>query len=249
VRAACVRLIATAQDFSIDARPEVSSGDLILRPMVSGDFPVLSADEIEQRIGQLAGETPRAVLRVGQTIVLLDPTQTQQARALVARGRVPKAEVPAFKKDPASWMAEHIFPDIETEFSPRVTGIGFWKAAYAGSMWEEGEDWFGKKPQPDKKPPDENQGNGGTCNSFSTVRVSYKGYLTDGSVFDESAVEGVSFGLQQVIKGWTEGIPYFKEGGNGKLLIPSALGYGKQGTSGIPANSVLIFDVKLLEIH
>jgi len=95
----------------------------------------------------------------------------------------------------------------------------------------------------------ENQGNGGTCNSFSTVRVSYKGYLTDGSVFDESAVEGVSFGLQQVIKGWTEGIPYFKEGGNGKLLIPSALGYGKQGTSGIPANSVLIFDVKLLEIH
>lgn len=95
----------------------------------------------------------------------------------------------------------------------------------------------------------ENQGNGGTCNSFSTVRVSYKGYLTDGSVFDESEVEGISFGLQEVIKGWTEGIPYFKEGGNGKLLIPSALGYGKQGNSGIPANSVLIFDVKLIEIH
>lgn len=94
----------------------------------------------------------------------------------------------------------------------------------------------------------ENQGTGGTCNSYSSVTVSYKGYLTDGSVFDESTSAGISFGLQEVIKGWTEGIPYFKEGGNGKLLIPSALGYGTSGTSGIPANSVLIFDVKLIEI-
>jgi hypothetical protein len=154
-------LIANARELSVDARPEGGSGDLILRPMVSGDFPALSADEIELRLGQMSGDAPRAVFRVGKTIVLLDPTQTRQARALVERGRVPKAAVAAFQKDPASWMAEHVFPDIETEFSPRVTGIGFWKAAYAGSMWEEGEDWFGKKPQPDKKPPDENQGNGG----------------------------------------------------------------------------------------
>ena len=101
---------------------------------------------------KLPGEAPRAVFRVGQTIVLLDPTQTRQARALVERGRVPQAEVAAFQKNPSAWMAEHVFPDIETEFSPRVTGIGFWKKAYAGSMWEEGEDWFGKKPQPEKKP-------------------------------------------------------------------------------------------------
>jgi superfamily II DNA or RNA helicase len=161
-------LIANAQDLSIDARPEVGSGDLILRPIVSGDFPGLSADEIELRLGQMAGEAPRAVLRVGQTIILLDPTQTQQARALVARGRVPKGEVPAFKKDPASWMAEHIFPDIETEFSPRVTGIGFWKAAYAGTMWEESEDWFGKKPQPEKKPREEDDKNGGSGGDVGT---------------------------------------------------------------------------------
>ena len=161
-------LIANAQDLSIDARPEVSSGDLILRPMVSGDFPGLSADEIEQRLGQMSGDTPRAVLRVGQTIVLLDPTQTRQARALVERGRVPKAEVAAFRKDPATWMAEHVFPDIETEFSPRVTGIGFWKAAYAGSMWVESEDWFGKKPQPEKKPRGEDAGNGSSGGDCGT---------------------------------------------------------------------------------
>ena len=94
----------------------------------------------------------------------------------------------------------------------------------------------------------ENQGTGGTCNSFSTVKVSYKGYFTDGTVFDQSDAAGISFGLQQVIKGWTEGIPYFKEGGNGILLVPSALGYGSGNNNGIPGNSVLIFDVKLLEI-
>jgi len=94
----------------------------------------------------------------------------------------------------------------------------------------------------------ENQGTGGTCNSFSTVKVSYKGYFTDGTVFDQSNSAGISFGLQQVIKGWTEGIPYFKEGGNGILLVPSALGYGSGNNNGIPGNSVLIFDVKLLQI-
>lgn len=94
----------------------------------------------------------------------------------------------------------------------------------------------------------ETQGNGASCNTLSDVRVAYKGYFTDGSVFDESSINGISFNLQQVIKGWTEGIPYFKEGGNGILLIPSALAYGNTGNSSIPKNSVLIFDVKLLEV-
>jgi superfamily II DNA or RNA helicase len=145
-------IVTNARELSIDARQEVRSGDLILRPMIFGEFPAISADEIEQRLGQMSGDSPRGVFRVGRTIILLDATQTRQARALVERGRVPKAAVAAFHKDPAVWMAEHVFPDIETEFSPRVTGIGFWKAAYAGSMWEEAEDWFDKKPQPEKKP-------------------------------------------------------------------------------------------------
>jgi hypothetical protein len=144
-------LIANARELSIDARPKDGSRDLILRPILSGDFPGLSADDVEQRVGQLSGDAPRAVFRVGKTIVLLDPTQTRQARALVKRGRVPQIEVDAFHKDPSVWMAKHVFPDIQTEFSPRVTGIGFWNPAYAGSMWDEGENWFDKKPQPEKK--------------------------------------------------------------------------------------------------
>jgi hypothetical protein len=144
-------LIANARELSIDARLEDGSEDLILRPILSGDFPSLSADDIKQRVGQLSGDAPRVVFRVGKTIVLLDLTQTRQARALVVRGRVPQTKVDAFQKDPSAWMAEHVFPDIQTEFSPRVTGIGFWNATYAGSMLDEGENWFDKKPQPEKK--------------------------------------------------------------------------------------------------
>ena len=91
-------------------------------------------------------------------------------------------------------------------------------------------------------------GNGTQPNSQSTVTVAYKGYLTNGSVFDESVSSGISFSLTSVIQGWQEGIPYFKEGGSGILLIPSELGYGSQATSGIPANSVLVFEVALIDV-
>jgi FKBP-type peptidyl-prolyl cis-trans isomerase FkpA len=93
----------------------------------------------------------------------------------------------------------------------------------------------------------EQQGTGPSCNAFSDVKVSYTGYLTNGVVFDQSTA-GITINLQQVIKGWTEGIPYFKEGGSGKLFIPSELGYGSQQVGNIPANSVLIFDVELIEV-
>jgi FKBP-type peptidyl-prolyl cis-trans isomerase FkpA len=91
-------------------------------------------------------------------------------------------------------------------------------------------------------------GTGASCTSTSQVKVAYKGYFTDGAVFDESPAAGIEFGLSSVISGWTEGIPYFKEGGEGILLVPSVLGYGANGTSGIPANSVLIFDVSLIDV-
>ena len=91
-------------------------------------------------------------------------------------------------------------------------------------------------------------GTGAACDAYSSVTVSYTGYLTNGEIFDQSDSTGISFNLQQVIEGWTEGIPYFREGGSGKLLIPSALGYGPQGSGPIPGNTVLIFDVALLDV-
>ena len=82
----------------------------------------------------------------------------------------------------------------------------------------------------------------------SNVTVVYSGYFTDGSTFDQSTSAGISFDLSSVIKGWQEGIPYFKKGGKGILIIPSVLGYGTSGTSGIPPNSVLIFNIQLLDV-
>jgi FKBP-type peptidyl-prolyl cis-trans isomerase FkpA len=92
-------------------------------------------------------------------------------------------------------------------------------------------------------------GTGAQPTASSNVTVAYKGYFTNGNIFDQSKPEGISFGLNQVIKGWTEGIPYFKEGGNGVLLIPSHLGYGSNGSGPIPGGSVLIFDVKLIKVN
>lgn len=95
----------------------------------------------------------------------------------------------------------------------------------------------------------EDQGTGSQPAANSNVRVAYKGYFTNGTVFDQSSPEGVRFNLQQVIKGWTEGITYFKEGGSGLLLVPSHLGYGPANYRSIPGGSVLIFEIKLLEVN
>ncbi|AWG20924.1 peptidylprolyl isomerase [Flavobacterium faecale] len=90
------------------------------------------------------------------------------------------------------------------------------------------------------------QGTGATPTAESSVTVAYKGYFTDGKVFDESGAEGISFGLNQVIPGWTEGIQKFKVGGKGVLLIPSSIGYGDETKGPIPGGSVLLFDINLI---
>ena len=92
-------------------------------------------------------------------------------------------------------------------------------------------------------------GTGASPTSTDNVTVAYKGYFLDGSVFDQSSASGISFNLQGVISGWTEGITYFKEGGSGILLIPSHLGYGSRDNRGIPGGSVLIFDVELISVN
>lgn len=88
------------------------------------------------------------------------------------------------------------------------------------------------------------EGNGQHPNGTSFVKVNYKGYLTDGSVFDQN--NGIEFTLNSVIQGWQIGIPLLSKGGSGQLFIPSYLAYGRQARPGIPANSVLIFDVDLI---
>ena len=93
------------------------------------------------------------------------------------------------------------------------------------------------------------QGEGSHPTTSSNVTVKYKGYYSNGNVFDESDGAGVTFNLQRVISGWTEGITYFKEGGKGLLLVPSRLAYGSYDNRGIPGGSVLIFEIELLKVN
>jgi peptidylprolyl isomerase len=96
---------------------------------------------------------------------------------------------------------------------------------------------------------DVKEGAGDAVKPGATVTVHYTGWLTDGKQFD-SSVGGrpVSFGLNQVIKGWTDGIPGMKPGGIRRLKIPSELGYGKAGAgSDIPPNATLVFEVQLIK--
>lgn len=83
------------------------------------------------------------------------------------------------------------------------------------------------------------------------VRVHYTGELLSGEVFDSSRERGepVTFRLNQVIEGWTEGLQLMKEGSRFKLYIPSDLAYGPGGNQSIGPNETLVFDVELLEIN
>jgi len=94
------------------------------------------------------------------------------------------------------------------------------------------------------------EGEGESPGKTDKVKVHYAGQLIDGSEFDSSIKRGEpsSFGLNQVIKGWTEGLQLMKVGSKFEFYIHPKLGYGSRSKPNIPANSLLIFEVELLEI-
>ncbi len=85
--------------------------------------------------------------------------------------------------------------------------------------------------------------------STSSVTVFYKGYFLDGEEFDSTGDSPISFSLQAVIAGWTEGIQLYGRGGSGTLFIPSQLAYGRAGRGSIPPDTPLIFDVEIVDFQ
>jgi hypothetical protein len=95
-------------------------------------------------------------------------------------------------------------------------------------------------------------GDGAQPTPTSRVKVHYSGWLVDGTKFDSSVDRGepITFPLNGVIRGWTEGVGSMQVGGKRKLLIPYQLAYGERGRPGaIPPRAMLVFDVELLEIE
>lgn len=111
----------------------------------------------------------------------------------------------------------------------------------------EAKEW--KKLDSGMKVWDVKEGKGDEAKAGSKVKVNYTGWLTNGKKFDSSfdRKEPISFGLNQVIKGWGEGVPGMKPGGVRRLVIPPEMGYGKRGAGrDIPPDATLVFVIEYL---
>ncbi|MFN5421791.1 MAG: FKBP-type peptidyl-prolyl cis-trans isomerase [bacterium] len=92
-------------------------------------------------------------------------------------------------------------------------------------------------------------GSGSSPSLCSNVSIFYTGSLTDGTIFDGTTSVPASFTLNQLISGWQLGVPLLKKGGRMMLYLPPSLAYGSRSTGPIPPNSVLIFDIKLVDFR
>jgi FKBP-type peptidyl-prolyl cis-trans isomerase FkpA len=93
-------------------------------------------------------------------------------------------------------------------------------------------------------------GTGSKIYSGSTlITAKYSGRFLNGSVFDQTTTMALSFPLGNVIVGWQIGVPLIQKGGKIRLLIPSQYAYGRNPTGSIPANSVLDFDIELVDVQ
>lgn len=91
------------------------------------------------------------------------------------------------------------------------------------------------------------EGTGSNPGPGTQVTVKYRGYLLNGNTFDQTTgSQSATFNLNDLIPGWQIAIPLLKKGGKGTFWIPSELGYGGISLPDIPANSVLVFDIELV---
>jgi FKBP-type peptidyl-prolyl cis-trans isomerase FkpA len=88
-----------------------------------------------------------------------------------------------------------------------------------------------------------------TYTANTKVTTKYTGRLLNGSVFDQTTTQALTFPLGNVIVGWQIGVPLIQKGGKIRLIIPSQYAYGRNPAGQIPANSVLDFDIELVDVQ
>ena len=163
-----------------------------------------------------------------------------------------KGRTPALSMDEAAKVLERFFAELDQAHQAEQAEIG-------KAFKEEGEKWLAdnaKKEGVTVLPSGlqykvVKEGTGRKPKATDRVRCHYEGTFTDGRVFDSSYKrnEPAVFGLNQVIKGWTEGLQLMAEGAKYELYIPYQLAYGETGSQGaIPPCCALCFVVELLEV-
>lgn len=149
--------------------------------------------------------------------------------------------------------------DMQT-FAPKVQGMAQARAQAAAAVNQEASNAFvAKKAAEEGAMTTESGmvfktitvGSGESPTATSRVTVHYHGTLADGTVFDSSVERGepATFGLNQVIKCWTEGLQKMKIGGKAELTCPPDLAYGPGGRGTIPPAAALVFEVELISIE
>ena len=93
------------------------------------------------------------------------------------------------------------------------------------------------------------EGSGITPNLNSTITVTYTASTLNGNLIEDQTATPISATLNQFIEGWRIAIPYIQKGGHIKMIVPSALAYGCTGTSTVPPNSPLYYDVVLVNVQ
>ena len=182
-------------------------------------------DPLMQGLKDSLADNPPA-LSNEQRDVVYNEIRQRQARAQAERERVHVEQETATQESTAANLktGEAFLAENAERAEVRLTA--------SGMQYEVIEDRAGPTAQPD-----------------STVVVNYRGTFITAEVFDQSGGSPVEFGLQQVISGWTEGLQLMSAGDKFRLYLHPNLAYGAGTVGQIPPNSVLIFDIELLEIR
>ena len=185
-------------------------------------------------------------LSMGQNLMGSGVTSLEYADLAAGIKDVLEKNQPQISYQEAQQVLGKFFSDLEQKIAgeAKAAGEAFLaenakregvKVTESGLQYEVIEATIGQKPKATDK-----------------VRVHYEGTLIDGTVFDSSYKRGesITFGLNQVIKGWTEGLQLMSIGSKYKLYLPYQLAYGERGAgANIPPYAALIFTVELLGIE